>query len=70
MVHFLFSHVKNISVNGRKTQADTGQGTGGFYYLIVHCGMFSLKKAGGAQKSSISFLEDILLVMPKYKTEL
>lgn len=32
--------------------------------------MFSLKKAGGAQKSSISFLEDILLVMPKYKTEL
>lgn len=33
----------------------TGQGTGGFHYLIVHCSLFSLKKAGGAQESSISF---------------
>lgn len=40
-----------------------------FYYLIVHCGMFSLRKSGGAQKSSISCLEATLLVMPKYKTQ-
>lgn len=41
-----------------------------FYYLIVHRGMFSLKKSGGAPKSSIPCLEAILLVMLKYKTEL
>ena len=51
LLHFLFSYVKNICVNGRQIQADAGQCTGGFYYLIVHCSLFSLKKAGGAKKT-------------------
>lgn len=67
---FLFSFVKSICVNGSKIRADTGQGTGGSYYLIVHWSAFSLKKAAGAQKSPISVFKDILPVMLKFKTEL
>lgn len=70
-VKFLFSYVRNIHVNERNIQAGTGQGTGGFYYLVVHCNVFSLKKAGGAQKKfCFFFFKDIFLVMLKYKTEL
>lgn len=44
-VSFLFSSVRNIFSSEKKIQAEAAScTTGGFYYLIVHCSLFSLEK--------------------------